>query len=70
MPGEFSGSKEVSFHFKNLEEELRDHETYDGVDNLVKYFIRVNMNYKGGSMIAGNELVVLKEFTVRNYHAH
>jgi hypothetical protein len=45
FPGEFSDSKTVTFCFKNLMEELRDHETYDGIDNFVKYFIRINMNY-------------------------
>ena len=64
----FTDFKEVEFNFKNLAEELRDHETYDGIDNFVKYFIKVQMNYQGGSMITGNDLEKLHEFTVRNYY--
>lgn len=39
--GNFSDEKEVEFAFKNLDEELRDHESYDGIDSFVKYFIKV-----------------------------
>lgn len=65
--GNFTNYHEVEFDFKKLDEELREHESYDGVNNYVKYFIKVQMNYQGGSMIAGNDLEVLHEFTVRNY---
>lgn len=39
--GEFNDSKEVEFSFKNLDQEFSDHETYDGIDNFVKYFIKI-----------------------------
>lgn len=64
--GEFSNFKEIEFNFKNLEEELRDHETYNGIDNFIKYFLKIQMTYTGGSMIAGNNLEVLHEVTVKN----
>ena len=64
--GEFCNLKEVEFHFKNLDEELRDHETYNGVDNFIKYFLKIQMQYTGGSMIAGNNLEVLHEVIVKN----
>ena len=56
MPGEFTDEKVIDFCFKNLDEELRDHETYNGIGNFVKYFVRVDMKYDGGSMISGNDL--------------
>uniref|UniRef100_A0A7S3FYP5 Uncharacterized protein n=1 Tax=Strombidium rassoulzadegani TaxID=1082188 RepID=A0A7S3FYP5_9SPIT len=65
--GSFVDKREVDFCFKNLVEELREHESYEGVDNMVKYFVRVNMNYQGGSMISGNNLEILHEFEVRIY---
>lgn len=68
--GEFCNLKEVDFNFKNLEEELREHETYNGVDNFIKYFLKIQMNYTGGSMIAGNNLEVLHEVTVKNHYSH
>ena len=66
--GSFSDKHEVSFEFKNLEDELREQETYDGIDNFVRYFIKVQMNYQGGSIISGSDLEVLREFTVKNYY--
>jgi len=66
--GEFTDKKTIEFSFKNLEDELKDHETYNGIDNFVKYFIRVNMNYEGGSMFSGNNLEILQEFEVKNYN--
>ena len=45
MPGEFADNFEVEFHFKKLDEELSEHETYDGIGNFVKYFIKVHMDY-------------------------
>jgi len=39
--GEFNDFKEMDFVFKNLDEELRDHETYNGVDNFIKYFLKI-----------------------------
>lgn len=64
--GEFSDFKEIEFEFKKLDEELSQHETYNGVDNFVKYFIKVSMNYSGGSLLAGSELEKLHEITVKN----
>ena len=68
--GEFNDLKELDFHFKNLEEELRDHESYNGVDNFIKYFLKIQMTYTGGSMIAGNNLEVLHEIIVKNNYNH
>ena len=65
--GSFTDLHEVKFCFESLDDELREHETFSGIDNFVKYFIKVQMNYQGGSMIAGNELEVLHEFVVKNY---
>ena len=65
--GSFTDQHEVKFCFENLEDELREHETFSGIDNFVKYFVKIQMNYQGGSMIAGNELEVLHEFVVKNY---
>ena len=67
--GEFNDLKELEFNFKNLEEELRDHETYNGVDNFIKYFLKIQMTYTGGSMIAGNNLEVLHELIVKNNYS-
>ena len=61
--------KEIEFSFKKLEEELSEHETYDGIDNFVKYFIKVHMVYQGGSLLAGNNLEKLHEIKVKNYYA-
>lgn len=61
--------KEIEFNFKNLEEELRDHETYNGIDNFIKYFLKIQMTYTGGSMIAGNNLEVLHEVIVKNNYS-
>ena len=43
--GNFTNYHEVEFNFANLDEELREHESYDGIGNFVKYFIKVQMNY-------------------------
>lgn len=67
--GDFQDFKEVSFEFKNLDEEFKDHETYNGVDNFIKYFIKVQMTYQGGSIISGNELEKLHEIKVKNHDA-
>ena len=67
---EFTNFKELEFRFKNLDEELNDHETYNGIDNFIKYFIKVQMTYKGGSIVSGNQLEKLFEFEVRNYYSH
>ena len=67
--GEFSDFKEVEFEFKKLDEELSQQETYNGVDNFVKYFIKVSMSYQGGSLLAGSELEKLHEITVKNQYA-
>ena len=65
--GSFTGLHEIKFNFENLEDELREHESFSGIDNFVKYFVKVEMNYQGGSLLAGNELEVLHEFTVKNH---
>jgi hypothetical protein len=69
MPGEFTDHTEVEFHFKKLEEELGEHETYDGIGNFVKYFIKVSMQYQGGSYLSGNTCEKLHEITVKNHYA-
>jgi hypothetical protein len=69
MPGEFIDNTEVEFHFKKLEEELGEHETYDGIGNFVKYFIKVSMQYQGGSILTGNTVEKLHEITVKNHYA-
>ena len=69
MPGEFSDNFEVEFHFKKLDEELSEHETYDGIGNFVKYFIKVHMDYQGGSILSGNVLEYLHEIKVKNHYA-
>ena len=66
--GDFIDFLEVPFHFKNLDEELGEYESYDGIDNFVKYFVKVQMNYQGGSVIAGNDLEKLFEFKVAGHH--
>lgn len=66
---EFSDFKECEFHFKALDEELRDHETYNGIDNYIKYFIKVQMTYEGGSLLAGSTLEKLHEIVVKNHYA-
>ena len=38
--GQFNDFIELEFKFKDLDEELSDHETYNGIDNFTKYFIR------------------------------
>jgi len=35
----------------------------------VKYFVKVQMNYQGGSVIAGSDLEKLVEFKVAGHHA-
>ena len=67
---EFTNFKELEFRFKNLDEELNDHETYNGIDNFIKYFIKVHMTYQGGSIVSGNTLEKLFEFEVKNYYSH
>lgn len=67
---DFTNFKELEFRFKNLDEELNDHETYNGIDNFVKYFIKVHMTYQGGSIVSGNTLEKLFEFEVKNYYTH
>ena len=64
--GEFNDFKSVEFCFKNLDDELSEHETYNGIDNFVKYFLKVSMTYQGGSMFAGNTLEKLHEIEVKN----
>ena len=66
--GEFTNLCELEFKFKNLDEELSEHESYNGIDNFTKYFIKVHMKYQGGSMISGNNLERLQEFEVKNYY--
>lgn len=65
----FQDYKEVAFEFLKLEDELKEHETYNGVDNFIKYFIKVEMTYQGGSLVAGNQLTKLHEITVKNQYA-
>jgi len=67
---DFTNYKELDFRFKNLEEELNAHETYNGIDNFIKYFIKVHMTYQGGSILSGNNLEQLFEFEVKNYYSH
>ena len=67
---DFTNFKELEFRFKNLDEELNDHETYNGIDNFIKYFIKVHMTYQGGSIVSGNTLEKLFEFEVKNYYSH
>lgn len=67
--GEFNDYKELEFNFKKLDEELSEHETYNGVDNFIKYFIKVHMIYQGGSLVTGNNLEKLHEIVVKNHHA-
>lgn len=45
---------------------MSEHETYNGIDNFIKYFIKVSMTYKGGSMFAGDTLEKLHEVEVKN----
>ena len=66
--GSFNNFKELEFKFSNLEDELNQYETYNGIDNFVKYFIKVQMSYQGGSMISGSLLEILHEFEVKNYY--
>jgi hypothetical protein len=66
--GSFNDFIELEFKFKDLDEELSDHETYNGIDNFTKYFIKVHMKYQSGSVISGNNLEKLHEFEVRNYY--
>lgn len=65
----FSDYKEIEFEFRKLEEELKDHETYNGIDNFIKYFIKIQMTYQGGSLVAGSELEKLYEIKVKNHYA-
>ena len=58
----------MEFCFKNLDDELSEHETYNGIDNFVKYFLKVSMTYQGGSMYAGNTLEKLHVIEVKNYY--
>jgi len=67
--GEFTDFFEVDFTFLKLDEELKEHETYNGIDNFIKYFIKVSMNYEGGSLVAGRELEKLHEIVVKNRYA-
>ena len=41
MAGSFQDFKEIEFNFLKLESELSEHETYNGIDNFIKYFIKV-----------------------------
>jgi hypothetical protein len=68
-PGEFQDFKEIEFEFLKLEDELKEHESYDGIDNFIKYFIKINMTYQGGSLVAGKELERLHEIKVKNHYA-
>ena len=49
---------------------MNAHETYNGIDNFIKYFIKVHMTYQGGSILSGNNLEQLFEFEVKNYYSH
>lgn len=69
LPGEFQDFKEIEFEFLKLEDELKEHESYDGIDNFIKYFIKVNMTYQGGSLVAGSDLEKLFEIKVKNHYA-
>ena len=64
--GNFQDFKEIEFNFLKLESELSEHESYSGIDNYIKYFVKVQMNYQGGSIVSGNELIKLQEITVKN----
>ena len=66
--GQFNDFIELEFKFKDLDEELSDHETYNGIDNFTKYFIKVHMKYQSGSIVSGSNLEKLHEFEVRNYY--
>ena len=68
IPGNFVDNAEIEFHFKKLDEELSEHETYNGIGNFVKYFIKVHMQYQGGSIVSGNTLEKLHEIKVKNHY--
>lgn len=68
IPGDFVDHAEIEFHFKKLDEELSEHETYNGVGNFIKYFIKVHMDYQGGSIVSGNVLEKLHEIKVKNHY--